>query len=413
MYDEVLLKYDIGYSLYNDYLIAVFMNDMSYYIPDAVVDKFEEYYKGIYNAWTNYADRLTEDSSYDTLLDYYAADLGILEDSEQMALFNAATEITIRYEYAADTSKFSTWGGNENMNKVGGSLVLKGGFSNMVHKYAESFRQKILLNRKVTKISYGSDPVVLEGTDSSGESFSIKGKKVLSTIPTGVLKAGMVEFDPPFSQQGDAGKRKQDAIDHLNPGQLEKIILYWEDMVEDEIFWAKDNVHFFVHVAEDETMQGNFTYWNNFHRQNGAPMLVAFVTGDYAMDIQDLTDEEVVAAAVDRLRSYYEPDVVVPEPTHSHVTRWMEEETTKTIYTYAEVGGHPEIRSHMSEPLEGRLFFAGEATFERHLGTVHGAFYSGVRAAHLMLDKWWRPVVYEFLQYYFPFTSPYCRRLFL
>jgi len=144
VYDEVLLKYDIGYSLYNDYLIAVFMNDMSYYIPDAVVDKFEEYYKGIYNAWTNYADRLTEDSSYDTLLDYYAADLGILEDSEQMALFNAATEITIRYEYAADTSKFSTWGGNENMNQVGGSLVLKGGFSNMVHKYAESFRQKII-----------------------------------------------------------------------------------------------------------------------------------------------------------------------------------------------------------------------------------------------------------------------------
>jgi hypothetical protein len=32
--------------------------------------------------------------------------------------------------------------------------------------------------------------------------------------------------------------------------------------------------------------------------------------------------------------------------------------------------------------------FAGEATSRQHMGTVHGAFSSGVREAHRLLGSW-------------------------
>ena len=38
-------------------------------------------------------------------------------------------------------------------------------------------------------------------------------------------------------------------------------------------------------------------------------------------------------------------------------------------------------RDELAKPVEGKLFFAGEATIPAHSGTVHGAYLSGQRVA--------------------------------
>jgi hypothetical protein len=40
-----------------------------------------------------------------------------------------------------------------------------------------------------------------------------------------------------------------------------------------------------------------------------------------------------------------------------------------------------EIRRQLSKPVAGKLFFAGEATHKADPSTVHGAYWSGMRAA--------------------------------
>ena len=44
------------------------------------------------------------------------------------------------------------------------------------------------------------------------------------------------------------------------------------------------------------------------------------------------------------------------------------------------------MRDHLAQPVDGRLFFAGEATNRQYFGTVHGAYLSGVRAAKELLE---------------------------
>ena len=51
------------------------------------------------------------------------------------------------------------------------------------------------------------------------------------------------------------------------------------------------------------------------------------------------------------------------------------------------LGGGLRAQQVLSEPIDGRLFFAGEATSIGHIGTVHGAIQSGRRAAQEVLEK--------------------------
>jgi monoamine oxidase len=47
--------------------------------------------------------------------------------------------------------------------------------------------------------------------------------------------------------------------------------------------------------------------------------------------------------------------------------------------------GHADKREVLAEPVDGRLFFAGEATSPEFFSTAHGARDSGERAAEEVL----------------------------
>ncbi|MBM5575271.1 FAD-dependent oxidoreductase [Deefgea sp. CFH1-16] len=50
-------------------------------------------------------------------------------------------------------------------------------------------------------------------------------------------------------------------------------------------------------------------------------------------------------------------------------------------YSFNAVGTTPKSRKDLAEAVQGKLFFAGEATEAAYFGTAHGAFMSGIRAA--------------------------------
>jgi len=66
---------------------------------------------------------------------------------------------------------------------------------------------------------------------------------------------------------------------------------------------------------------------------------------------------------------------------------WRADPFARGAYSYLPVGG-VEAQESLARPVEGTLFFAGEATnTEGHNGTVHGALATGRRAAREVLDS--------------------------
>jgi len=65
-------------------------------------------------------------------------------------------------------------------------------------------------------------------------------------------------------------------------------------------------------------------------------------------------------------------------------SRWARDPFARGAYSHA-LPGHAGDRAVLAAPVDGRLFFAGEATSPNFFSTAHGARDSGERAAREVL----------------------------
>ena len=72
---------------------------------------------------------------------------------------------------------------------------------------------------------------------------------------------------------------------------------------------------------------------------------------------------------------------LVPQPLAMSRTNWLTDPLARGSFSYAAVGATPEHRVALSQPIDERVFFAGEATAVEEPGTVQGARASGLLAA--------------------------------
>ncbi len=67
-------------------------------------------------------------------------------------------------------------------------------------------------------------------------------------------------------------------------------------------------------------------------------------------------------------------------------SRWSTDPDIAGAYSYLAIGGRPQHRRRLAEPILPGLWFAGEATSAEYPGTLHGAWFSGERAARQVAD---------------------------
>ncbi len=77
------------------------------------------------------------------------------------------------------------------------------------------------------------------------------------------------------------------------------------------------------------------------------------------------------------------PDV--PDPTSYRVTRWANDPLARGATSYLGVGATPDDRAALGQPINNKIFFAGEAVSSVAPGTVRGAWDSGINAAEQYL----------------------------
>jgi monoamine oxidase len=211
---------------------------------------------------------------------------------------------------------------------------------------------------------------------------TVTARTALITLPIAVLKAGMLPFDP-------ALPAKQRALAGLETGQVFKIVLRFREAFWDDAEFLRERrgpssrdrgALNFVHGHGAEVP----TWWTTLPVRS--PVLVGYVG---AVAAEDILAEEP-PSRLERTLVALSEILAVPrreledqlDASASH--DWHADPFALGAYSYIGVGGIGAPRA-LGRPVEGTLFFAGEATDGPQIGTVAGALASGRRAAREVL----------------------------
>jgi len=212
----------------------------------------------------------------------------------------------------------------------------------------------VATNAAVRSVDHsGSDKIRIETSRGI-----ICASKVICTIPTTLLAAEAVRFDPPLSA-------KINAAAGLPLGSAEKVMLQVADADELPV-----DGHLFG--ATDRIATGSYDL-----RPMGQPCIEAFFGGSLARELH--ARGELADFAIDELVNLFGSNFRDRARVLA-CSEWAGDCLSAGSYSYA-LPGHAGDRARLAEPVDDRIFFAGEATSKRFFSTAHGAYQTGRRAA--------------------------------
>jgi len=307
-----------------------------------------------------------DDMSIEDALRRVLAQRELTDDERRAITWHVA--LSARDDCAADEGTLSArwWDDGYEVYGYGDSVVVHG-FGALVDALAQGL--DVRLGHVVRAIEYGgaSGAPVAVVTDRG----RFEADAVICTLPLGVLKAGAVEFTPPLPTA------KQEAIARLGMGNLAKVVLHFE-----QAFWPRDQYAFGYQCRPVECSP---TLIINLWKTQQTPALMLMTGGALAREIECWDERRLERWAGEVLLDVF--GGAARQPTRIERTRWGQDPFARGSYSYVAVGSTPADIETLAEPVGGRLFFAGEATYRHHWGGAHGAYGSGLReAARLTRD---------------------------
>ncbi|MEU8900350.1 FAD-dependent oxidoreductase [Nocardia sp. NPDC048505] len=299
------------------------------------------------------------DSSLQESLDRILGDARLSADDEQAVRYHL--NIILREDVAEDPGKlsFKCWEDGYRVYGYGDS-VLREGYGALVDALAAGLR--IETGQIVHRIEYGAaDGPVRVVTDHT----TFEADKVLVTLPVGVLKAESVVFDPVLP----AAKRT--ALGHLGFGTLNKIALHYRTC-----FWPADQ-YVFGYLCRDTEQYPTVVI--NLWKSHGKPILVLLLGASLGRAMESWPDRAVTEYAETVVRDLF--GSAAPAAQRVSRTAWSSDPFARGSYTCIGVHGSAKDLDILADPVDDRLFFAGEGTNSYHWGCVHSAYESGLREA--------------------------------
>ncbi len=217
----------------------------------------------------------------------------------------------------------------------------------------------VQLSTPATRINWG----VRAGVEVETERGKIDARAVIITASTNVLAAGKIRFTP------DLPKRQLDAIERLRLGSYDHITL---ELTGNPLGLRSDEV-----VFEKSSNVRTAALLANIA---GGTLCTVNVGGRFGRELSAKGTKEMIGFAIDWLDNLYGAGLKRSAGGRAYATRWNEEPWVLGAMSAASPGGQFARRTLM-EPINNRLYFAGEAAHERLWGTVGGAWESGDRAA--------------------------------
>jgi monoamine oxidase len=288
-------------------------------------------------------------------IDKYTAGLGFTSERAQDLAYSVNTEI--EHDYAADVNDLSLIEFDQDSEFDGPDVLFPGGYHQLVERLQAGLDvrtgqvvQTVIRDRSGVRVI------------TNRETFA--GDLAVITLPLGVLKQGSVTFQPELPAS------KKAAIGRLGMSVLNKCYLRFPSA-----FWdRRPELLGYVSPA-----RGQWCAWLNMFHYTRQPVLVGFNSGSFGEQLEALSDDACTASAMSVLRKIY--GASIPEPKGVRITRWKSDPFTFGSYSHLPPGAGAKDYDLLQASVDGRLFFAGEATSREYPATVHGAWLSGRRAA--------------------------------
>jgi monoamine oxidase len=231
------------------------------------------------------------------------------------------------------------------------------GYGALMAAYGASL--PLALNCQVSLIDHSGKRLRIE--TSSG---TLTADKVIITVPTNLIAQETIRFHP-------ALPAKIEAAAGLPLGLADKVMLALEEPND----LPKDGN---LRAATMRTEMGTYHL-----RPFGQPCIEGFFGGRFAQQLEDEGDGAIAAHSIDEIVSFLGNDYRRKlKPLKE--SRWAHDPFARGSYSHA-LPGHAGQRAVLAAPVDGRLFFAGEATSLNFFSTAHGARDSGERAATELL----------------------------
>jgi monoamine oxidase len=208
--------------------------------------------------------------------------------------------------------------------------------------------QVTLIDHSGTRVRIGTS----RGTLTAG--------KVIVTVPTNLIADEAIRFHPALPAKVDAARG-------LPLGLADKVMLALD---QPEALPKDGNLR----GATMRTAMGSFHL-----RPFGQACIEGYFGGSFARELENAGDGALAAQSIDEIAALLGNDYRRKLKPLAQ-SRWAHDPFARGSYSHA-LPGHAGKRAVLAAPVDGRLFFAGEATSPNFFSTAHGARDSGERAA--------------------------------
>ncbi len=236
----------------------------------------------------------------------------------------------------------------------------KQGFGALVARWGADVA--VELSTPVRRIDWSGHQIVVETARGN-----VLCSQIIITVSTGVLAFGDIEFFP------ELPPRYTEAFFDLPMGMLTKIPL--------EISGARFGLEPFEDLLIERPARHDI-YFLCFPFDKD--LMVGFVGGDFAWELSVAGEHAARDFAIDRLVGIFGSDVR-RHVGRSMMTNWGAEPTVRGAYAAARPG-RAKARDILAEPIDGRIYFAGEALAGPLIQTCGGARLSGEDVARKVAD---------------------------
>jgi len=239
--------------------------------------------------------------------------------------------------------------------KDGINLRVKSGYGALIAAYARGL--PISLSNPVERIVWderGVRVVTAKGTISC--------RAVIVTASTTVLARGDIQFEP------DLPAAYRDALERLPLGTAEKVAIAFDR----DIFGLPDNSHVQFEHQGDETIRFQI-------KPGGHTLAIGYLAGRFAEQLESHGTKAMTNFAEEYLVKAFGSDIRKAR-IGADASHWRSDRHIGGGYSYA-LPGAAGVRDLLNNPINNRIFFAGEACSIPHFGTVNGANESGFAAA--------------------------------
>lgn len=271
--------------------------------------------------------------------------------------WNALIRSVIGYISGADVERLSVRDfENYEDNEVNWRVVE--GYGTTIVAHADGV--EVILNCPVTRIDHGGKRLRIETAQGS-----VEAEKAIVTLPTDVI-AGMHDLFSP------ALPEKIDAAAGLPLGLADKLFL---SLAHAEEFEPDTRV-----FGRTDAVTGTYSL-----RSFGRPLIECYFGAGLAADLERGGEKAFVAHAVHELTARM-GSAFAKRLDFLALHCWRADPFAGGSYSFA-LPGQEGKRTVLAAPVDGRLFFAGEACSVHDFSTAHGAYRTGITAAKAVLDS--------------------------